>query len=209
MKALSHQQVQYIRDDIKRRGVTSSDLLDQLTDHLACIIEDRGFDNGEFYTAYASVVKEFIPGNFQLIQKLTDQLITKKSTVMKITRTIALCFLCYAAFVMILSFALGNARDGEVLRSTGYLTLGTSVLIYTWYFIRYKTKSLNLRIIEGLVAYGCCFLLMAFALKELNASTGKTFLDLSVYVLWSITVLATLLYFRYRSVSSTKRSNTE
>lgn len=203
MTGLSNYQIGYIRNDIKARGITSKDLLDQLTDHLACIMEEKDFTEDQFFDVYGEVVREFVPSNFQFIQNLTNQFVTKKIIQMKTIKIIWTSLLCYAVFLFVLSYFLdhSNARDSEVLKSASFLVSGGAALLCAYYFIRYKTHSLNLRIIYTLIAYGCNFLLTALALRELNSAAGNTLMGVLIYVLMTVAVFSLIFYWRYRTVS--------
>lgn len=203
MTNLSKNQIDYIRNDVKARGVTSKDLLDQLTDHLACIMEEKDFTEDRFFAVYDEAVKEFVSSNFLFIQNLTNQFITKKSMQMKAIKVIWTSLLCYAVFLFAISYFLGhsNARDGDVLKSAGFLICGGAALLCAYYFIRYKINSLNLRIMYALIAYGCNFLLTTFALRGLNTAAGDALMQVLTYVLMAVAAFSMIFYWRHKTIS--------
>lgn len=79
---LTDEQVEYIRGDIKTRGITDANLAESLVDHICCAIED--LQNADFYAAYQQVIVSFkTNGLFKIQQEINLITLTKKESVMK------------------------------------------------------------------------------------------------------------------------------
>jgi hypothetical protein len=79
MYHLSEEQVNYIRADIKRRGIEIESLQEDLLDHICCIMEERMQENANFETVYSSVIKTFYKTELKEIETETIILLTNKN----------------------------------------------------------------------------------------------------------------------------------
>lgn len=59
MYRVSDDEVEFILNDIKQRGVEMEDLQLNLLDHICCILEKEKLENEDFETAYQKVIKQF------------------------------------------------------------------------------------------------------------------------------------------------------
>lgn len=78
---LTQEHIDYIRHDLKRRGVALDALCEDLIDHICCQIETSSRD--DFEAAYRDALSGF--GNIEQLQKDTFNLIHKKQIMMKKT----------------------------------------------------------------------------------------------------------------------------
>ena len=78
MYNVTDEQVDFILNDIKARGVILEDLQDNLIDHMCCIIEEELPIDGDFYRFYESVLPRFFNKNLKELQEETDNLLTFK-----------------------------------------------------------------------------------------------------------------------------------
>lgn len=118
---LNDQQIEFIRQDIRSRGVTIDELADSLLDHICCAMEnDSGSD---FDENYRRVISTFGEGGFHQIQQETIVLLTiKKEVAMKKTMYI----LGYIAAILMttgLLFKIQHWPGAAVM-----LTLGIALL---------------------------------------------------------------------------------
>src|ERR1700752_4525564 len=79
MYRLSEEQIEFIRTDIKARGIEMESLQDDLLDHVCCIIEERLEENGDFEKFYSSVIKTFYKTELKEIETETIDLLTNKN----------------------------------------------------------------------------------------------------------------------------------
>ena len=68
---LNSRQLKVIRWDIKRRGVTSASLREDLFDHICCLVETEMKQVPDFRDAYLKVIKRF--GSLRVLQLKTDR----------------------------------------------------------------------------------------------------------------------------------------
>lgn len=79
---LNDEQIEFIQEDLRRRGVKMNSLADSLLDHICCAIEHHAGDN--FHSVYEDVIKLFGRDGIVKIQEETIILINyKKETIMK------------------------------------------------------------------------------------------------------------------------------
>src|SRR6185437_7822663 len=79
---LSDLHIEIIKDDIKKRGISSDALGEDLLDHICLLVEDELNETVEFKTAYLNVVSKF--GSFKFLQEETTKEITSASLLTKI-----------------------------------------------------------------------------------------------------------------------------
>lgn len=78
MYTLSSDQVNFIQDDIRARGIQMDSLQDDLLDHVCCIIEHNLEENGDFKNFYETTIKTFFKKELVEIEEETQSLITNK-----------------------------------------------------------------------------------------------------------------------------------
>lgn len=79
MYQISDEQVTYILNDIRRRGVEMEDLQLNLLDHVCCIIEQNLETGGDFEGFYEQTIIGFHPGELKEIEEETINLLTFKN----------------------------------------------------------------------------------------------------------------------------------
>lgn len=79
MYCLTEQQVTFILNDIKKKGVEMEDLQLNLLDHVCCIIENELEANGDFEQFYFSTIKTFYKKSLGEIEEETISLVNNKN----------------------------------------------------------------------------------------------------------------------------------
>eukprot|EP01137_Pigoraptor_chileana_P021640 Opistho-2@6759 len=79
MYRITDQQVDFILDDIRRRGVEMEDLQYNLLDHICCIIEQNLEEGGDFEAYYQQTVAAFYKQQLSEIEEETIRLLTFKN----------------------------------------------------------------------------------------------------------------------------------
>jgi hypothetical protein len=84
---LSQQQISYISDDIRHKGIGMDSLHDDLLDHVCCLLEERLTDDTDFEKKYHEIIRTFYREHLWEIEEETYLLITLKNyhTMKKIT----------------------------------------------------------------------------------------------------------------------------
>ena len=79
----------WILDDIRRRGIETEDLQANLLDHICCIIESELEENGDFGQFYSSVITRFYKHELIEVEEETQSLLLFKNyyTMKKIMMT--------------------------------------------------------------------------------------------------------------------------
>lgn len=79
MYTLTDTQLDFIRTDLRARGITRIELQDDLLDHVCCIIELNLEPDGDFEGYYKQVISGFYQDELAEIEKETIQLLTFKN----------------------------------------------------------------------------------------------------------------------------------
>lgn len=78
MYSLTNQQIDYILDDIRARGIEMESLQGDLLDHICCIIEHNLEANGDFESFYNKTITSFYKKELREIEEETISLLTFK-----------------------------------------------------------------------------------------------------------------------------------
>ena len=78
MFSLTEEQIAFIENDIKVRGITSPDLSIDLLDHICCLIENKLDEYRNFDTVYQETILLFGKNGLKEIQDETNRLLTFK-----------------------------------------------------------------------------------------------------------------------------------
>ncbi|MDR3713829.1 MAG: hypothetical protein P4L51_13490 [Puia sp.] len=81
MYPINDQQITYILDDIRRRGIRMESLQESLLDHVCSLIEQNCKEGDDFEAFYATVIKEFYKKELREIEEETLLLIASKKDV--------------------------------------------------------------------------------------------------------------------------------
>jgi len=79
MYQLTDQQIDYIINDIRARGVEMESLQNDLVDHVCCIVEEQLEATGDFEQFYATVIKTFYRKELREIEEETISLLNNKN----------------------------------------------------------------------------------------------------------------------------------
>lgn len=132
---LTTEQISFISEDIRKRGITMDDLAESLVDHICCAIEND--TETDFYTSYLKALEAFGENGLKETQQNTILLLTlKKVTFMKKTMYslgyIAV-FLCSTAIL----FKVQSWPGASIMLVSGIAILNLGFLpIY--FYDRYK-----------------------------------------------------------------------
>ena len=79
MYSINDEQIDYILNDIRRRGVEMEDLQYNLLDHICCIIEQNLESGGNFEDFYNKTIPKFFKHELWEIEEETILLLTYKN----------------------------------------------------------------------------------------------------------------------------------
>src|SRR5574343_1135858 len=78
MYRVSDEQIEFILDDIKKRGIEMEDLQLNLLDHICCILEKELNEEDDFNKKYNETIKQFFKSELSEIEEETKLLIRYK-----------------------------------------------------------------------------------------------------------------------------------
>lgn len=144
MLSLTDEQIAFIENDIKVRGITSPDLSIDLLDHICCLIENELDEYRNFDLIYQQTLLLFGEKGLKEIQEETNRLLTFKhyyfmNATMKISG--------YVSSLMILVSALFKIQHwpgANVLMLTGVFFLSV-VFLPLLFILRFKSSEENNR----------------------------------------------------------------
>lgn len=132
---LTTEQIAFIKQDIKQRGITMAELADSLADHICCTIENDL--ETDFVKAYAKALAAFGENGIQKTQQETILLINlKKEIIMKGTMYLLgyiAVFLCSTSFL----FKIMHWQGASVMLVLGIIVLNLGFLPM-YFYDRYK-----------------------------------------------------------------------
>jgi hypothetical protein len=119
---LSKNEIDFIKDDVKKSGISFSHLEDELIDHICCMVEELINDGFTFNTALTRVRKDIGIDSLKAIEIQTIILINKKfqgmKKTMKITGIIGLSTIIISSIMKIMHWPGAN-----LLLTLGFATL--------------------------------------------------------------------------------------
>lgn len=80
---LNEDQIAFIRNDIRLRGIVISDIEESLVDHICCILEES--EDMDFHEAYRKSIEAFGMNGIEWVQKESIKQINNRTIIMKKT----------------------------------------------------------------------------------------------------------------------------
>ena len=168
MYQLSEQQIAFILNDIRARGIGTDSLQQDLLDHICCIIEQDLEENGNFEAFYQQVIRRFYKKELREIEAETALLLTFKNyyamkKIMMVSGVVAVL-----AFMIGSMFKVMHWPGANILLVLGFT--GISLLFLPLLFI-FKIQELPVvrdRVILGLGIFSgsLYFLAMLFQVQH-------------------------------------------
>ena len=78
MYSLSDEQIDFILDDIEKRGIVTEDVRYNILDHVCCIIENEMTNDLDFAKCYGDTIAQFYQNDLSEIEEETQKLLTFK-----------------------------------------------------------------------------------------------------------------------------------
>jgi hydrogenase-4 membrane subunit HyfE len=159
MRELSETEIDFIRDDIRRRGVFTETLADNLLDHLCCFIEEQQQDQRSFEQIYQQALEAFGQNGLQEVQDETLFLINQPhfkamKKFMYISGAIASIFLLIASLMKVMHWP--GASILFILAATLFIFLFLPYYIYTNYQEQTEKKGKMIAVLGIVTAVMLC-----------------------------------------------------
>lgn len=168
MYTLSDNQVDYILNDIRARGVELEDLQYNLLDHICCIIEKNLGENGDFESFYQKTIKTFYKDALWEIEEETISLLIFKHYYTMKKLMIGSGVLSVLALTVGIFFKYMYWPGATMLVSLGII--GGSLLFLPLLFTLKSKEQQNTKdkIVMGIGALGVILVSMSFLFKVLH-----------------------------------------
>jgi len=196
MFSLNEQQIAFIENDIRVRGITSPDLNVDLLDHICCIIEVNLDEYRNFETVYQETLLLFGEKGLKEIQEETNRLLTfKHYYIMNSTMKIS----GYVSSLMILSgafFKFKHWPGDEALMQLGVFFLAV-LFLPLLFILKFKSSAENNRSIvlsmiagvaSGLLCFGVLFKIMHWPYAQMLTVAGCLLLILGYLPIYFISI---------------------
>lgn len=168
MRSLTEEQVDFIADDIRFRGVFTQSLQEDLLDHICCFIEEQPDDERPFEEVYRLALEAFGQSGLQAVQDETLFLINQPyQNAMKkfayITGAVASISLVAGAL-----FKISHLPGANILLLLGTLTLAMFFIPYFFYVnLKEQTEKKN-KVVAALGLVTALFLCAGALFKLLH-----------------------------------------
>jgi hypothetical protein len=125
MYSLTNQQIDFIANDIRRRGIEIESLQDNLLDHICILIENHLKENGNFEACYQEVIRTFYSHSLKEIEAETLLLVSLRRPYLVLSRN--------QFFLLLFSFFIGPFIGYDLIWFLGpNHPAGTGIPIEIW-----------------------------------------------------------------------------
>ncbi len=196
MFSLTEDQIAFIENDIRVRGITSSDLRIDLLDHICCLVENESDGTENFELVYERILLLFGAKGLREIQDETNRLLTfKHYYIMNATMKIS----GYVSSIMILLGAIlkiNHLFPANILIVSGVFFF-TVLFLPLMFILKYKSeeesnRSILLSIIGGIasiiISIGVLFKIMHWPGSLSLTLTGAVLLVLGYLPVYFISI---------------------
>ena len=183
MFSLTEEQIAFIENDIKVRGITSPDLSIDLLDHICCVIENELDGYRNFDTVYQETLLLFGEKGLKEIQDETNRLLTFKhyyimNSTMKISGYISSLMILSGAF-----FKFNHLPGANVLMLVGVFLL-TVLFLPLLFILKFKESAESNRSVAlSITGFVAAFLICIGIFFKIMHWPGAQFMIISGGVL--------------------------
>ena len=191
MACLNKDQIEFIRDDLKKRSVSRSFLFNEWVDHVCCDVEAMMNKGIRFEEAYAQISREMLESDISIAHKDVQQFLNHRYVGIK--KLLLFSFLLFAASWLINVQGIGSWLGllAFIILSIVYLRI--SVDFFSKRHVRNENKWLSL--LASLSFVGTLSgILLIFLFRNFGISTRGHGVDLTVFG-WFFFSLLCLVYY--------------
>lgn len=202
MFSLTEEQIAFIENDIKIRGITSPDLSIDLLDHICCLIENELDEYRNFDTVYLNVLTRFGEKGLKEIQLETNRLLTfKHYYIMNSTMKIS----GYVSSLLILSgaiFKFNHWPGASIMMVTGVFFL-TVLCLPLLFILKFKsTAESNRSILLSIIAFVSAIVISSGVLFRIMHWPGARMLTVTGCALLVLGYLPVYLLSVYKNTTN-------
>ncbi|HET8839336.1 MAG TPA: hypothetical protein VFM82_10130 [Flavobacteriaceae bacterium] len=132
---LTAEQIAFVQQDLQKKGITMTDLADNLVDHICCIIENGQESN--FQEAYANSLTSFGVDGIQNLQIETIYLLTIKNQIIMKKTMFILGYIALFLSTMGILFKIQHWPGSSIMLILGIALLNFGFLPM-FFYDRYK-----------------------------------------------------------------------
>jgi hypothetical protein len=191
MNLLNKEQTQFIRSEVKRRGIKLPDLEEDLVDFICTAVENELQYEPDFNIAFQKVVDTIKPNELKMAQERTEELLSNKVSLLQKIVFSALSLLGMG-FVLLM-FAIPFASS-IILVSTLTLLILYLYSNIRWY-ISFNDYSIRQKLVLSAGLSVVCLLLLAFIFKLNHYSGAGIMLVSSLGILIFLPIIFNIYFF--------------
>jgi hypothetical protein len=201
MNVISDQQVDFMYNDLNRRGLTIQELADELVDHIYCTIEDEVCRGTSFEVAYNNLVNNLDSNIFQNIQHQTLLSIDLKFQSMKKSMFV------FGAFGTVALLAGVLMKNWHLPGAGVVLFLGTLCVVFgflpLFFYTSYKEQPENRNVLLSVVGYFTAAFLILGSLFRIQHWPGAGIVMTSGQILLIVAFLPLYLVNVFKKAGET------
>jgi hypothetical protein len=190
---LSESQRRDVQNFLISRGLAFKPLLDEMSDHVSCDIEEKMNDGMSYDEAWIATVNELPEDHFKIIQQETMETINRRFNLSRVFTYVALVAMLVATI-----FKLMHLRGADEALLTSFVALGASLFAGSVSGIYYNRDKQGMLRVAGVVT-GVILMILGYAFKILHLAGADEIVGLSVLVLMSALVANTIYVYNHAS----------
>lgn len=181
MVTLTNKEVQIVKEDLKKKGITMPGLDNDLVDHLLCSIEARMASGHSFSESYRLASRDL--NGDQAVSEIQHQTVAMLNERTNLLRNVLIYFLIFIFLIGVSTFLTPRVNPAIIL------TCITLSILFTYHSVfqgrknnTYKSNIILFVIITAVPVTGILFFLATEFGFQLHGSTGWIFLIISLAV---------------------------
>ncbi len=191
MACLNKEQIEFIRDDLRKRSVSRSFLFNEWVDHVCCDVEDMMNKGVRFEEAYGQISLEKLDNDISTAHKDVQQFLNHKYVGIK--KLLLFAFLLFAASWLINLQGIGSwlGLIAFIILSIVYLRISID------FFSKRHVRNVNIRLsVLALLGFVGTLsgILLIFLFRNFGISTRGHGVDLTIFG-WFFFSLLCLVYY--------------
>ena len=226
MYSITDEEIEFILDDITKKGIVTEDVRDNILDHVCCIIENELERKVDFNEFYSNTIAKFYKKELSEIEAETKNLLTFKNyyamkRTLKISGLISIVLIIFGAILkamhlsgagitLVLGFAIFSflfiplnvimtLKDDQKTSDKVVMTIGMLVTLTGTISLVFKVMQwpmANLFFIGSLAAFGLIFIPLYFFTKFRNPETKFNAIINTTFMIAAAGMIFTLIQLR-------------
>lgn len=193
MILISDEHIEYILNDLSKRGVAFDDLKENILDHVCCIIETEMPEGGDFYVFYKQIIPRFFNNELNELQQETEYLLANKF-IDGLIKTLKTSGILSVVILIVGIYCKLNHLNGTGLLLFAGVLLFSLVFLPTLIILKFKDKDVKRNKLLVIVGFVVAFMAGVSSLFKIMQWPWATML-ISCSTIAFLVVFVPLYYF--------------